>query len=88
MFGFAINVGTGVDDHRALAQARNNDQNRRPRHLRKLPMTNMPSAIIAPEFPALTTASASPRFIISKATLIDESFLRSATLGDSCIGTT
>ena len=53
-----------------------------------VPITNMPSAIIAPEFPALTTASASPRFIRSKATRIDESFLRKATLGDSCIGTT
>ncbi len=43
---------------------------------------------MAPELPALTTASASPRFIISKATRMDESFLRSAMLGDSCIGTT
>ena len=32
-------------------------------------MTNMPIAIMAPEFPALTTASTSPRFIISKADL-------------------
>ena len=53
-----------------------------------VPMTNMPRAIMAPELPALTTASASPRFIISKATRMDESFLRSAMLGDSCIGTT
>ena len=51
-------------------------------------MTNMPIAIIAPELPALTTASTSPRRIISKATAIDESFFRSAALGDSCIGTT
>ena len=46
-----------------------------------------PIAIIAPEFPALTTASTSPRRISSNATAIDESFLRKAALGDSCIVT-
>jgi hypothetical protein len=51
-----------------------------------VPITNIPSAIIAPEFPALTTASASPCFISSNATRIEEFFFRTATLGDSCIG--
>ena len=53
-----------------------------------VPITNIPMAIIAPELPALTTASTSPRRISSKAIAIEESFLRSAALGDSCMGTT
>ena len=36
--------------------------------------TNFAVAIDAPVFPALTTASASPAFTRSTATLIDESF--------------
>ena len=53
----------------------------------KSPSRAIPRAIIAPELPALTTASTSPRFINSKPTFIEESFIRSAALGDSRIGT-
>ena len=51
----------------------------------KRPSTNMPMAIIAPEFPALTNASPSPALSRSKATLMDESFCFRARLGESCM---
>jgi hypothetical protein len=54
----------------------------------KVPITNIPVAIMAPEFPALTTAWTSPRFIISKATFMEVSFFLSALLRDSFIAMT
>ena len=55
----------------------------------KRPSTKSPHAIIAPEFPADTTACASPRLHRSKHTRIEESFLRlTAADGGSSIAIT
>ena len=50
------------------------------------PSTNSPHAIIAPELPADTTASASPDFTRSKQTRIDDCFFcLTAIDGGSCM---
>ena len=51
--------------------------------------TNMPAAMVAPEFPALTAAQALPSFTRSKASRTDElRFLRTASEAESCMPTT
>ncbi len=50
------------------------------------PSTNRPQAIIAPELPAETTASASPAFTRSKQTRIDDFFFCFTAIdGASCM---
>ena len=53
------------------------------------PSTKNEATMLAPVFPGLTTASASPDFTNSVATQMDESrFFRATVAGDSCISTT